>query len=110
MTPPASRTAAKKNAKPAASKKASKKDAKPAAKKTPKAKDAAATPREGSKKQTVLLLLARKDGATMAEIADATGWQNHSIMGFISGNVTKKMGLVVESSKNEAGERTYRTK
>jgi hypothetical protein len=107
----ASKPAAKKDAKPAASKKASKKDAKPAAaKKTPKAKDAAATPREGSKKQTVLLLLARKDGATMAEIADATGWQNHSIRGFISGNVTKKMGLVVESSKNEAGERTYRTK
>ena len=106
----ASKPAAKKNAKPAASKKASKKDAKPAAKKMPKAKDAAATPLEGSKKQTVLLLLARKDGATMAEIADATGWQNHSIRGFISGNVTKKMGLVVESSKNEAGERTYRTK
>ncbi len=46
----------------------------------------------------------------MAEIADATGWQKHSIRGFISGNVTKKMGLVVESTKNEAGERVYRTK
>jgi hypothetical protein len=44
----------------------------------------------------------------MAEIAKATDWQNHSIRGFISGNVTKKMGLAVESSKNEAGERTYR--
>jgi DNA-binding NarL/FixJ family response regulator len=86
------------------SKARAKKTAKPA-----KAKDAAA-PREGSKKQTVLLLLARKDGATMAEIADATGWQKHSIRGFISGNVTKKMGLAVESSKNEAGERVYRTK
>jgi hypothetical protein len=106
----ASKPAAKKDAKPAASKKASKKDAKPApaAKKTPKAKDAAATPREGSKKQIVLGLLQRKDGATMAEIAKATDWQNHSIRGFISGNLTKKMGLVVESSKNEAGERTYR--
>jgi hypothetical protein len=107
----ASKPATKKDAKPAASKKASKKDAKPAAaKKTPKAKDAAATPREGSKKQIVLGLLRRKDGATMAEIAKATDWQNHSIRGFISGNLTKKMGLVVESSKNEAGERTYRTK
>jgi len=43
----------------------------------------------------------------MAEIAKATDWQNHSIRGFISGNVTKKMRLTVESSKNEAGERTY---
>lgn len=92
-----------------ASKPAAKKEAKPATKKAPKAKDTA-TPREGSKKQTVLLLLARKGGATMAEIADATGWQKHSIRGFISGTLTKKMGLVVESSKNEAGERTYRTK
>jgi cell division septation protein DedD len=96
--------AKKTTSKPAASKKASKKAAKPAAKKTPKA----ATPREGSKKQIVLGLLRRKDGATMAEIAKATDWQNHSIRGFISGNLTKKMGLVVESSKNEAGERTYR--
>jgi hypothetical protein len=104
---------AQKTARKPAAKKAGKADAeksaKPASKKTPKAKDAA-TPREGSKKQTVLLLLARKDGATMAEIADATGWQKHSIRGFISGAVTKKMGLVVESSKNEAGERVYRTK
>jgi len=37
-------------------------------------------------------------------------WQNHSIRGFISGNLTKKMGLTVESGKNELGERTYRIK
>ena len=97
-------------AKKTASKPAAKeKDAKPAARKAPKA-GAATAPREGSKKETVLLLLARKDGATMAEIADATGWQRHSIRGFISGTLTKKMGLAVESTKNEAGERTYRTK
>jgi hypothetical protein len=50
----------------------------------------------------------RKEGATLAEIAKATGWQNHSIRGFVSGHVTKKLGLKVESSKSEAGERTYR--
>ena len=67
-----------------------------------------ASPREFSKKAIILDLLHRKGGATMAEIAKSTGWQNHSIRGFVSGTLTKKMGLAVESSKNEAGERTYR--
>jgi hypothetical protein len=56
----------------------------------------------------VLELMSRKQGAAMSEIGKATGWQNHTIRGFISGNVTKKMGLAVESFKNEAGERIYR--
>ena len=64
--------------------------------------------RTDTKKAIVLELLGRKAGATIAEIAKATDWQNHSIRGFISGHVTKKMGLTVESSKNEAGQRTYR--
>ena len=50
----------------------------------------------------------RKEGATLAVIATATDWQNHSIRGFISGTLTKKMGLSVESIKNDSGERTYR--
>jgi len=65
-------------------------------------------PREFSKKAIVLDLLRRKDGATMAEIAKATEWQNHSIRGFISGTVGKKMGLKVESARNAAGDRRYR--
>jgi len=44
----------------------------------------------------------------LSEIAKATDWQNHSIRGFVSGHVTKKLGPKVESMKNEAGERTYR--
>ena len=101
--PTASKKTSKKASKPAA-----KKDAKPASKKASKTEKDAAVPREFSKKAIVLDLMRRKDGATMAEIAKATDWQNHSIRGFISGNLTKKMGLTVESSKNEAGERTYR--
>ena len=62
---------------------------------------------DGMKKEIVLELLRRKEGATIADIATATQWQNHSIRGFISGTITK-MGLAVESSKNDAGERTYR--
>ena len=88
----------------------------PAADVTPKAKrsskaatatDAAPTAREGSKKAIVLDLLRREQGATLAEIAKATDWQNHSIRGFISGTITKKMGLKVESTKGEDGERRY---
>jgi hypothetical protein len=73
--------------------------------KPPAAKAAA---RPDSKKALVLELLRRKQGATLAEIAKATDWQNHSIRGFVSGHVTKKLGLKVESTKSEAGERTYR--
>ena len=68
----------------------------------------AKVPREFSKKSIVLDLLRRPKGATMAEIAKATDWQNHSIRGFISGTLNKKMSLTVESSQNEAGLRTYR--
>jgi len=100
---------AQKNAKKAApkmeAKSAPKKQAKEKA--TSKKASTAAAPREGSKKEIVLDLLRRKGGATMAEIAKATDWQNHSIRGFISGQLTKRMGQTVESSKNEAGERTY---
>ena len=81
--------------------------AKVASKKTAKVKEAK-VPREFSKKNIILDLLRRPKGATMAEIAKATDWQNHSIRGFISGTITKKMGLTVESTKNEAGERRYR--
>ena len=68
----------------------------------------ASTPRDGSKKAVILGLLQRKDGATLAEIMSATGWQAHSVRGFISGHLGTKLGLTVESTKSEAGERTYR--
>jgi hypothetical protein len=42
-------------------------------------------------------------------IMSATEWQAYGVRGFISGNLTKKMGITVESTKNDAGERTYRT-
>src|SRR5262245_22573034 len=64
--------------------------------------------KDGTKKERVLELLRCKEGATTAEIVKATNWQNHTIRGFISGTLTKKMGLRVESVKHEAGERTYR--
>jgi len=67
-----------------------------------------ATPRDGSKKAVILDLLQQKDGATLAGIMTATGWQAHSVRGFISGHLGTKLGMKVESSKSETGERTYR--
>ena len=64
--------------------------------------------REGSKKAIVLGLLRQPNGATLTEIMKATDWQKHSVRGFISGALGKKMGLIVESTKNETGERSYR--
>lgn len=64
-------------------------------------------PREGSKGAIVLELLKREGGATLQELMSATGWQKHSIRGFLSGTIGKKMGLTVLSAKSEAGERTY---
>ena len=84
-------------------------------KKAPKAKKAAnakepAGPRQGSKTEQILTLLTRKDGATLAEIMKATDWQAHSVRGFISGTLGKKMGLTVASEKGGDGERRYSIK
>ena len=75
--------------------------------KAAKAKDAAPEAREGSKKARVIALLQRKNGATLAEIADKMGWKSWTVRGFMAGSL-KKAGYAVESFKPEGGERTYR--
>jgi Protein of unknown function (DUF3489) len=74
-----------------------------------KAKAAAGEAREGSKKAVILALLKRPGGATLNEIMAATEWQSHSVRGFISGAISKKMGLNVESTRRADGERVYKT-
>ena len=61
-----------------------------------------------NKKAEVIAMMKRAKGATLAEIMKATGWQAHSVRGFLSGTLGKKMGLALESTKREDGERQYR--
>lgn len=81
----------------------------PKAAKQPAAKRAKAS-RSGSKTANILDLLKRPGGATLAELMEETQWQSHSVRGFLSGTVGKKMGLAVVSAKSEEGERTYSVK
>jgi Protein of unknown function (DUF3489) len=55
----------------------------------------------------VLELIQRPKGATLAELMQATGWLKHSVRGFISGALGTKMGLKIDSTKREDGERVY---
>ena len=80
------------------------------AKKAPKGAKKAKGPREGSKTDKVLELLKRPGGVTSKELMKATGWQPHSVRGFLSGTIGKKMGLTVTSTKGEDGERSYSIK
>jgi Protein of unknown function (DUF3489) len=66
--------------------------------------------RPGSKREQVLQLLKRPNGATLDAIVSATGWQRHTVRGFIAGTLKTKLGLEVESFKTEAGEHSYRVK
>lgn len=64
-------------------------------------------PREGTAKAKVIGMLQRKGGATLDAITEATGWQKHSIRGFIS-ILRSKHGMKIESSKREGdGARVY---
>ena len=103
------KTKSAKKASPAKNGTHAKKSAK-GAKPTGKPKAATSGGREGSKTATILDLLKRPGGATAKELLKATGWQPHSLRGFVSGTLKKKMGLNVASVKGEDGERSYSVK
>lgn len=62
-------------------------------------------PRTASKQAIMVSLLHR--GTTIAALMDATGWQPHSVRGFLAGVIKKKLGLSLVSD-NVHGERVYR--
>jgi hypothetical protein len=80
-----------------------------AAKKASRAKKSAAKSGEerSNKKAEVIAMMKRAKGATLAEIMELTAWQKHTVRGFVS-ILGSKGGEKVESSKNAAGERTYK--
>ena len=64
--------------------------------------------REGTKQEQLIAMLRRKQGATIAQIVEATGWQPHTVRGAFAGALKKKLGLTVTSEKVEGKERVYR--
>jgi hypothetical protein len=60
-----------------------------------------------SKQEAVIAMLQRPEGATVDEVAGATGWQRHTVRGLFSGTLRKKLGLTLASAQEERG-RVYR--
>ena len=63
--------------------------------------------RSGTKQARAIEMLRSADGASIAALMEATGWQQHSVRGFLAGVVRKRLGLTLESTK-VAGTRVYR--
>lgn len=60
-----------------------------------------------SKRDVVIKLLQRKSGATLADMAKKTGWQPHTVRGFLSSTVRKKLGLSIETELLRDGKKRY---
>ena len=73
----------------------------------PRAAPTTRTPREGTKQAALIAMLRAPDGATIAEIVAATGWQPHTVRGAMAGPLKKKLGLEVTSEKIEGRGRVY---
>ncbi len=68
----------------------------------------APTRRADSKQAEVLRLLRRPEGATVAQICEATGWQPHTVRGTFAGTFKKRLGLTIASNKVAGEARVYR--
>jgi hypothetical protein len=101
---------AHKDKKPATSVKAGTSKEKSRARKKPSElrRSVVASPRSSGKGAMILEMIGRVRGAKLAEIMHVTGWQAHSVRGFLS-TAGKKHGIKIESTKTD-GERTYSAK
>jgi hypothetical protein len=64
--------------------------------------------RDGTKQAQLIAMLRRREGGTVAQIVEATGWRPHTVRGVFAGALKKKLGLNVTSEKVEGEERVYR--
>ena len=64
--------------------------------------------RSGTKQAAMIGLLQRKEGATIAQLQEATGWKSNTCRGAISGALKKKLGLPITSAKDSSGNRIYK--
>ena len=71
---------------------------------------ATAAPRETNKAAAIISLLKSKRGATIPDLMDATGWQSHSIRGFLAGALRTRHGLETVSEKRDGELRRYRAR
>jgi hypothetical protein len=72
------------------------------------AKDKAPRIRSDSKQALVIALLQRPEGATIAQLMEATNWQSHTCRGTLAGSLKKRLGLSITSIKEVGGQRVYR--
>jgi Protein of unknown function (DUF3489) len=75
---------------------------------SPPTADRLVAARKTTKTEKLLVLLGRRDGATIEELMAATGWQAHSVRGFLAGTAKKTLGLAVTTTKSGDGIRRYR--
>ena len=64
--------------------------------------------RPDSKQALVIEMLKRPEGATIAQIMEATQWQQHTCRGTLAGTLKKRLGLTITSAKEAGGQRVYR--
>ena len=75
---------------------------------SPEAKPSPKPRRENTKQAQVITLTQRPEGASVAEICQATGWQKHTVRGTFSNTLKKRLGLTVTSYKEADQPRRYR--
>jgi hypothetical protein len=73
----------------------------------PHSSSAKQTERTGTKQGRILAMLRAPGGVTINAMMRATGWQQHSVRGFLAGVVRKKLGFNLVSAATEGG-RLYR--
>ncbi len=75
-----------------------------------KAANTQTSPHPKTKPAQIIKLLNRKNGASLAELIILTGWQAHSVRGYLSGTIKRKRGLKLVSTLNDQGLRRYSLK